>query len=333
MSTSRPACSCGFPPSSRIVEYARVAEDLGYRRIWVFDSPALYEDVWMALGRVAEATGRIGLATGVAIPSLRHPMVTAAAIATVEDLSPGRLVAAFGTGYTGRLTMGQKPMKWADLAAYVRQVRSLLAGEVVEIEGAACQMLHAPGLAPPRPIPVPLWLAPGGPKGHAVARELADGIITSAPPDGIEPAWESCALLVFGTVVRPGEDHTSRRLIETAGPCYATSFHAMWEYRPDALPHLPGGSEWRERLDAARPAGERHLAAHEGHLTFVNERDRPAVEAAGPAILQSGWTGDAAAVAARFDDAGGRGVTEVVYMAAGPDIPGELEAFAAAARS
>ncbi len=329
----RPAYSCGFPPSHRIVEYARTAEQLGYRRIWLFDSPALYGDVWMGLGRVAEATDRIGMATGVAIPSLRHPMVTAAAIATVEDLSPGRLVAAFGTGFTGRLTMGQKPMRWADLATYVRQLRGLLAGEVVEVEGAASQMLHAPGWGPPRPIAVPLWIAPAGPKGFAVARDLADGVIVSAPPQGQEPGWEHCALLVFGTVVRPGEDHTSRRLVEAAGPWFATSFHAMWEYRPEALHHMPGGAEWLARLEAERPPGERHLAVHEGHVTVVTERDRPAVEAAGAAILQSGWTGNAASIAARFDDAGARGVTEVVYMAAGPDIPAELEAFAAAARA
>jgi 5,10-methylenetetrahydromethanopterin reductase len=329
--TGRPAYSCAFPPSARIVDHARTAEQLGYRRIWLFDSPALYGDVWMALGRVAEATRRIGLGTGVAIPSLRHPLATASAIATVEELSPGRLVAAFGTGFTARLAMGRKPMKWADLARYVRQVRALLAGEVVEVDGAPCQMLHVPGWGPPRPIEVPLWVAPGGPKGFEVARSLADGVIVSAVPDRQEGAWGSVALLVFGTVVRPGEDHTGRRLIEAAGPCYATGFHAAWEYSPEALGRLPGGSEWLARVEADRPPGERHLAVHEGHLTVVTDRDRPAVEAAGPAILGAGWTGAAASIAARFDDVGAAGVTEVVYMAAGPDIPGELEAFAAAA--
>jgi 5,10-methylenetetrahydromethanopterin reductase len=321
----------GLPPSHRIVEYARAAETFGYRRLWLFDSPALYGDVWMGLGRVAEATDRIGLATGVAIPSLRHPMVTASAIAAVEELSPGRLVAAFGTGFTGRKTMGQKPMKWSDLATYVRQLRGLLAGEVVEIDGAASQMLHSPGWGPARPIGTPIWVAPGGPKGFAVARELADGVIVSTVPSEENPGWPSCALLVFGTVVRSGEDHTSPRLIEAAGPCFATSFHGAWEYYPDALDGIAGGSTWRVAMEAARPPGERHLAVHEGHLTVMTERDRAAVAAAGPAILQSGWTGDAASVGARFDDVGAKGVTEVVYMPAGPDIAGELEAFAAAA--
>jgi 5,10-methylenetetrahydromethanopterin reductase len=333
LASTRPVYSVALPPSRRIVDYAVAAEALGYRRLWLFDSPALYGDVWMALGRVAEATDRIGLATGVAIPSLRHPMVTASAIATVEDLSPGRLIAAFGTGFTGRKTMGQKPMKWSQLATYVRQLRGLLAGEVVDIDGAACRMLHASGWGAARPIATPIWVAPGGPKGFAVAHELADGVIVSGPVPEQDRGWDSCALLVFGTVVAAGEDHLSPRLIEAAGPCFATGFHGAWEYFPDALDNIPGGRVWREAMEAAGPERERHLAVHEGHLTSMTERDRSAVDAAGPAILHSGWTGDTSSIGARFDDAGASGVTEVVYMAAGPDIPGELETFAAAALS
>jgi 5,10-methylenetetrahydromethanopterin reductase len=36
----------------------------------------------------------------------------ASAIATLERISPGRLMVAFGTGFTGRLATGQKPLSW-----------------------------------------------------------------------------------------------------------------------------------------------------------------------------------------------------------------------------
>src|ERR1700704_1633677 len=111
VTSSRPALSCVFPPGPRVVEYAKGAERLGYHRIWLYDSPALYGDVWISLARIADATERIGLGTGVAIPSLRHPMVTASAIADIERSAPGRLVVAVGTGFTGRLAMGGKPMR------------------------------------------------------------------------------------------------------------------------------------------------------------------------------------------------------------------------------
>jgi 5,10-methylenetetrahydromethanopterin reductase len=106
----------------------------------------------------------------------------------------------------------------------------------------------------------------------------------------------------------------------------------MWEYRPDALEMAPGGAVWRDAMLAARPERERHLAVHEGHVTVMTDRDREAVVAAGPAILRSGWTGDASAIRARVEDAAAGGVDEIVYAAAGPDIAGELEAFIAAAR-
>jgi 5,10-methylenetetrahydromethanopterin reductase len=62
----------------------------------------------------------------------------------------------------------------------------------------------------------------------------------------------------------------------------------------------------------------------------IKDLDRPLVDAAGERILQTGWTGTPAEVAARFDEAGAAGVTEVVWCPAGPDIPRELSAIAAA---
>src|SRR5262249_57913879 len=210
--TAVPALACSFPPSRDLPRYAQRAEALGYERVWVYDSPALYGDVWVALARIAESTDRIGLASGVAIGFLRHVMVTASATATIQDLAGGRLTVGLGTGYTGARAMGQKPMKWSDLAVYLSQLRALLRGDVVEVDGARCRMIHSPGYAPARPIDVPLLLAPMGPKGFAAARELADGVIVSAPPGTHE--FDPCALLCSGTVLEPGEDHTTPRVVE-----------------------------------------------------------------------------------------------------------------------
>jgi len=247
--TTRPSYSVALPPSREVTEHARAAAELGYTRVWIFDSPALYGDVWVALARIAESVPGIGLATGVAVPSLRHPMVTASAIATVEELSPGRLWAYFGTGFTARFTMGKPSVKWADLATYIEQVRGLLRGDVVEIEGAACQMIHSPGWGPPRPITVPLGLAPIGPKGFAVSRDLADGVILTAPPQEAERHWQHAALLVNGSVLDPGESHDSPRLAEAAGPAYVTGFHALSKWAPtwsQAHREVPNGwSAWR----------------------------------------------------------------------------------------
>jgi 5,10-methylenetetrahydromethanopterin reductase len=329
------ALSCGFPPSSNLPTYARLAESLGYERVWAYDSPALYGDVWVALARVAEATGRIGVVTVFAVPSLRHPVVTASAIATVEELARGRLAVAFGTVFTARLAMGKRAMRWSDLARYVTQVRGLLRGDVVEVDGAACQLLYTPGFGPRPPIDVPLLVAPAGPKGFAVAHEVADGVVLFGlpPEDERDSHWSTCAVLTNGTVLDPGEDHTSERVRAAAGPWFVTSYHAIYEWAPDALASMPGGDAWRAGVERDRPEGQRHLAIHEGHVVTVTERDSPLLDEAGAALLRNGWTGDRASVRSRLEGAEAAGATEVIYTPAGPDIARELEAFASAAQS
>ena len=78
-----------MPPGPRTLEYAQLAQELGYDRVWLFDSAALYEDIWIWLARLAEHTD-IDIGTAVLVPNLRHVMTTASAIATIERMAPGR---------------------------------------------------------------------------------------------------------------------------------------------------------------------------------------------------------------------------------------------------
>ena len=79
------------------------------------------------------------------MPSLRHPMVNAAAIGTLAALAPGRVAVAIGAGFTGRYTLGQRAMRWSDVAEYVRVLRALLRGEEATWEGARIKMIHPHG--------------------------------------------------------------------------------------------------------------------------------------------------------------------------------------------
>ena len=102
-------------------------------------------------------------------------MVNAAATATLAALAPGRVVVAFGTGFTGRRAMGYRAITWAYMEAYIRTYRGLLRGETVEWEGAKMRMLHPDGHAPARPVEVPILVGALGPKGNRVARSSATG--------------------------------------------------------------------------------------------------------------------------------------------------------------
>jgi len=317
--------SCAFATSAHSHEHARIAEDLGYARAWFYDSPALYPDVWVQLARAAERTSRIGLGPGVLVPSLRHPMVNAAAIATLVSIAgAGRVAVALGSGFTGRVTMGQRPMRWTDVSAYVRVLRALLRGEEVEWEGGVMQMLHPEGYGAPRPIEVPFVIAAAGPKGIAAARELGDGVFGAAVPVS---GFDWSVVLTFGTVLDEGEDPGSARVLAAAGHGAAVGFHFAMENR--RLDSVPGGEAWAAAYETV-PARVRHLALHEQHLVAVNPRDRPFVTGEllvqqGLALTRSGWRERLATLASL-------GATEIAYQPAGPNIARELETFAAAAR-
>ncbi|HEX2172273.1 MAG TPA: LLM class flavin-dependent oxidoreductase, partial [Dehalococcoidia bacterium] len=231
--------SCAFATSLATPDHIVLAERLGYRRAWCYDSPALYPDVWMMLNEAAARTSRIELGPGVLIPSLRHPMVNAAAIATLAARAPDRVVVGVGAGFTGRLTLGQRPLPWRFVEQYITMLRGLLRGEQVEWEGAVMQMLHPPGYAVARPLEVPILVGAGGPKGFAVARAVGDGVITVGPipPQG-EFAW--AAQFWAGTVLEPGEDPGSERVLAAAGHVAGLTYHARYTRRGgEALATLP----------------------------------------------------------------------------------------------
>lgn len=321
--------SCAFATASDTPHHVRAAESLGYRRAWLYDSPALISDVWMVLSRCAEQTTRIGLGPGVLVPSLRHPMVNAAAIAELAAQAPGRVAVAIGAGFTGRLTLGERPMSWREVADYIRCLRALLAGETAEWHGAVLRMMQLPGFGAARPVGVPILVAGEGPKGSAVAAELGDGLFSVTTPKlGIAAAKGWRAMLSFGTVLGPGEEVTSPRAVKAVAAGVILHYHATYRrLGPAAVDALPGGRAWRTALEA-RPDSERHLAIH---LVRPEPQDDIFLDRAVTCAGATGLTGTAPQVAATIARYAAAGVTELVYQPGGPDIERELHAFARAA--
>lgn len=314
--------SCAFATSMDTPEHVRIAESLGYERAWLYDSPALYPDVWVTLARAAEQTSTIGLGPGVLVPSLRHPMTNAAAIATLAVLAPGRVAIAVGAGFTGRHVLGQRAMRWADVSEYVRVVKALLRGEAVMWEGALIQMIHPPGFVADRPVDVPFLIAADGPKGVAVATELGDGMFSAAVPQGDGPEWR--ALLQFGTVLDDGESPSDARVLDAVGHGLAVVYHALYERTGEGVDNMPGGAVWRAAIESV-DADRRHLAVHENHLVALSDRDREALHDGAPVLIGMSFSGTPSQLRERAAQLEVGGVTEIAYQPAGPDIPGELE--------
>ncbi len=321
--------SCAFAPVPDTPDHIALAERLGYRRAWVYDTPALQLDVWMTLARAADRTRRIDIGPGVLIPSLRHVLVTAAAIATLVDIAPGRVVVGIGSGFTGRLAMGQRPNPWSMVTRYAEDLRKLLAGDTVEVDGGLTAMLHGADQAPRRPIRVPVVFAVGGARSQAAARDAGvDGVFTVVPTRGFP--WS--ILLVLGTVLEPAESLDAPRVLDAAGPGAAVVLHRAHDrasVNAAGLVDLPGGPTWQAAIEVF-PGAERHLHTHEGHHTYLNAIDRRVVD--GDLVRRFTFTGEPAVLRGRLADLAARGVTEVAYHPAGPDVPRELTAFARMAR-
>ena len=201
-----------MPPGPRTLEHAQLASELGDGRVWLYDSASVYEDVWIWLARIAEHT-TIDFGAAVLVPNQRHVMTTASAIATVERLAPGRMAIAIGTGASARWVLGQKSLSWQFTRGCVEQLHGLLQGQVVEIEGKRCQMIHHPDWALARPIKIPLLLSAIGPKGAEIARELhAAGIVDGlmAGPTDSEIPWR--VVMIGGSVLDAGESLVDERV-------------------------------------------------------------------------------------------------------------------------
>lgn len=325
--------SCAFPTSLDSPGHIALAEELGYARAWLYDTPQQSPDVWMMLALAAQQTSRIGLGPGVLVPSLRHPIVNAAATAALEALAPGRVAVAFGTGFSGRRAMGYRPIPWSFMERYIDAYRRLLHGDIVEWEGARMQLLHPAGHAAPRPVAVPVLIAAVGPRGNRVALAAGDGLYAtpSVPTFAKEYAW--VALLVWGTVLDAGEDPWSERVRAAAGPGWAVAYHGTYAWQgADAVRALPGGEAWLAVVEQV-PADRRHLAVHTGHLVELNAADEAAWAAGGHTLLgRITLSGTAEQIRQRIDGLAAEGVTELVFQPCGPDIRRELIRFLEAAR-
>ena len=315
---------CSFATSLETPEHIRIAEQLGYERALCYDSPALYPDVWMELIRAADITDRIVLGTGVLIPSLRHPMVTASAITTlVKAVGVERVLVGVGSGFTGRLVMGQRPVPWAKVKQYVLTVQALLRGEQVEWDGGIMQLIHPDQrFGPALPIEVSWGIAGEGPKGSQVARDLGAELFRITVP---EPGYADQMMMLIGTVLDEGEPLDAERVVDAAG--HAAGLYLHWAVEHNVIDELlgEGGHVWASAYDHI-PENVRHIAMHDRHVVGVNEVDRPFITAevmaaSGVAMEAKGWRD-------RVDQLRDAGCSYIHFQPAGGDIPRELEAFA-----
>jgi 5,10-methylenetetrahydromethanopterin reductase len=172
-----------------VVAWSRAAEELGYARVGIGDSPRLYREPWMTLGAIAGNTSHVPIAIWVTNPVTRHPQITACAAATLDEIAPGRVSIGIGSGDSGIAGAGQRPATIAELRAYVLAVRGLLERGEASFDGAVAR-LSWPQAGIRRRIPI--YLAGHGERAIRLAGEVADGVIfgLGISPDAVDRSLE-----------------------------------------------------------------------------------------------------------------------------------------------
>lgn len=166
-------------PVADLVGLARIAENLGCCRCWVYDEGLATRDVYVAMTAVALATSTIRVGTGITNPYSRHPGTTASAIATIDELSGQRAFVGIGAG--GGMTLGpmgiERRRPVAAVEAMVGALRGLYSGEEVDVESEGFGFRSARldyGRADTE-----IFLAGRGPRMTDLGGRLADGFVLS----------------------------------------------------------------------------------------------------------------------------------------------------------
>jgi alkanesulfonate monooxygenase SsuD/methylene tetrahydromethanopterin reductase-like flavin-dependent oxidoreductase (luciferase family) len=201
-----------WPDAAR---YWRGAEEYGFDHAWTYDHLSwrgLAGERWHAtiptLTAAAMVTDHIRLGTFVTSPNYRHPVPFAKDLATVDQISGGRMLLGAGSGGTGfdAYVLGQPEYtpgeRFARFVEFAEALDTLLRFEPTGSDGisfegtwftaSGARMVGEPAQRPRMPI----HLAANGPRGIAFAAHLADGwITTGADDDGTDAWWRHIAEL------------------------------------------------------------------------------------------------------------------------------------------
>lgn len=320
------------------------AEQLGFDSAWVPDSQMIWSDTFVVLALVAANTSRIRVGTGVAIAPTRLAPVTAHAIASINQIAPGRTFLGIGSGHTSMRAMGFKTMKGPAFRDYLRVVRALLHGEEVDYtldgETRPIHFLHAGQGYIDTEHPVPIYVAADGPIALKAAGAYGDGRVSGLDPTPARmvhslaiarqgaaeagrmlPDEFPAAAMVSACVLKPGEGMTADRVIDQVGATVVSVMHMWYElYRAwgnDSMVPDSCRDEWDRYLRLidgwSIPEDKMHQRLHLGHATFLVPEERKLVT---PALIQASGAlvGEPDEIIARLKEQETAGLREVVLL-------------------
>jgi probable F420-dependent oxidoreductase len=155
----------------RAIALTQQAEEAGFGYGWLFDSHVLWRDPYPLLTLMALNTRHMRLGTCVTNPATREPSVTASALATLDEISGGRMDLGIGRGDSARRVMGKPPTTLARLEDATNLIRDLVEGRTATDDGTDMHFTWTRG------DKLPVWVAGYGPKALELTARIADGVI------------------------------------------------------------------------------------------------------------------------------------------------------------
>ena len=185
-----------------LVEHASRAEECGFTYALVSDHFHPWIDaqgqspfVWSVLGGIATRTERLRVGTGVTCPTIRiHPAIVAQAAATCAAMLPGRFFLGVGTGENlNEHVLGDRwPPTFVRremLREAVELMRDLWRGELTSHRGTHYTVENARLYTVPDEPPE-VMVAASGPEAAALAGEIGDGLVATAPDADLVSTFE-----------------------------------------------------------------------------------------------------------------------------------------------
>jgi G6PDH family F420-dependent oxidoreductase len=265
-----------------LVEQARMAEQAGFRALWVSDHFHPWNDaqgqspfVWSVIGALSEAVS-LPIETAVTCPTVRmHPAVTAQAAATSAVLTEGRFRLGVGTGEAlNEHILGDRwpplHVRLEMLEEAVQVMRRLFTGEEVNHQGTHYTVENARLYTVPDE-PVPIDISGFGPKATSLAARVGDGYITMAPEEEMVTRFLPHSRLRSseGTPIGRGRDETGQRRDEGVlrrRPRGVRPQGALALVQRAAARRDGPGAALAAALRAAARAGHRGHGAREGRV-------------------------------------------------------------------
>lgn len=173
-----------------LVDQAQQAESVGFDFVGIGDSQSIFRELYTTIGIIARETETVRVGPAVTNAITRHPVVTASAICTVDEISDGRAVLGFGSGDSAVYTLGERPSRLAEMEEFIEDMHSLFAANPVDYEDNEVRLKWLTREKQTRDIPV--FLGAEGPKTLNLAGRVADGVFigTGLFPELIEDSIE-----------------------------------------------------------------------------------------------------------------------------------------------